>query len=89
MASMLIHHHVKDFAAWKKVFDSKADLRAAGGELSAQLYRSESDPNEITAIFQWDSLANAHSFAESPELKAAMEASGVDGKPSMYFLNEA
>jgi quinol monooxygenase YgiN len=86
---MLIQHQVKDFGAWKKMFDSKADLRAANGELSAHIYRSESDPNEITAIFKWDSLANAHKFAQSPELKAAMETSGVEGRPSMSFLNEA
>ena len=89
MATMLIQHQVKDFGAWKKTFDSKADLRATNGELSSHIYRSESDPNEITAIFKWDSLANAHKFAQSPELKAAMETSGVEGRPSMYFLNEA
>ena len=89
MASMLIQHHVKDYAVWKKVFDSKVDLRAANGELSTNIYQSESDPNEITTIFQWDSLANAHKFAQSPELKAGMEAAGVEGIPSMYFLNEA
>ena len=89
MASMLIQHHVKDYAAWKKVFDSKVDLRVANGELSTNIYRSESDPNQITTIFQWDSLANAHKFAQSPELKAGMQAAGVEGIPSIFFLNEA
>ena len=37
MASMLIHHTVKDFAEWKKVFDSAKDLRTSSGELSAQV----------------------------------------------------
>ena len=86
---MLIQHHVKDYAAWKQVFDSKIDLRVANGELSTNIYRSESDPNQITTIFQWDSLANAHKFAQSPELKAGMQAAGVEGIPSIFFLNEA
>ena len=45
MASMLIQHTVKDFAAWKKVFDSHAGLRTANGELSTQIFRDASNPN--------------------------------------------
>jgi quinol monooxygenase YgiN len=89
MASMLVQHKVKDFAAWKKTFDSVADFRASSGELSAQIYRDASDPNQLTLIFKWNSLANAQKFAHSPELKAAMEKAGVEGPPNIYFLNEA
>ena len=89
MASMLIQHKVKDFAAWKKVFDASAGLRTSNGELSAQVYRDASDPNKVTTINKWNSLANDQKFAQSPELKAAMEKAGVDGPPAIYFLNEA
>ena len=58
-------------------------------ELSAQIYRDASDPNMITTINKWDSLANAQKFAHSPDLKAAMEKAGVVGAPTVYFLNEA
>ena len=89
MASILIQHTVKDFAAWKKVFDSALDMRTANGELSAQVYRDVNDPNKVTTINKWNSLANAQKFAHSPELKAAMEKAGVMGAPTVYFLNEA
>ena len=89
MASMLVQHHVKDFAAWKKVYDSAKGLRASNGELSDQIFRDASDPNKLTLLFKWNSLANAQKYANSPELKAAMEKAGVDGPPSIYFLNEA
>jgi len=85
---MLVQHKVKDFAEWKKVYDSVADLRASNGELSDKLYRDANDPNRLTLIFKWDSLANAQKYANSPELKAAMEKAGVEGPPSIYFLNE-
>jgi quinol monooxygenase YgiN len=85
---MLIQHKVKDFAEWKKVFDSAFGLRSSSGELSAQVFRDASDPNSITIINKWDSLENAQKFAHSPELKAAMEKAGVAGAPSVYFLNE-
>ena len=88
MASMLVQHKVKDFAAWKNVYDSVADLRASNGELSDKIYRDASDPNSLTVIFKWDSLANAQKYAKSPELKAAMEKAGVEGPPNIFFLNE-
>jgi quinol monooxygenase YgiN len=89
MASMLITHQVEDFAAWKKVFDSHAGLRTANGEISTQIFRDASDPNKLTILNKWNSLANAQKFAHSPELKAAMAQAGVVGQPSVAFLNEA
>jgi len=88
MASMLVQHKVKDFAEWKNVYDSVADLRASNGELSDQIYRDASDPSRLTVIFKWDSMANAQKYANSPELKAAMEKAGVDGPPNISFLNK-
>jgi quinol monooxygenase YgiN len=89
MASMLIQHTVKDYAEWRKVFDSAKELRTSNGELSYQIYRDSTDTNKLTIINKWNSLANAQKFAHSPELKAAMERAGVMGAPTIYFLNEA
>ena len=88
MASMLVQHHVKDFAAWKKTYDSMAELRRSNGELTDKIYRDAGDPNKLTLIFKWTSLADAQKYAGSPELKAAMEKAGVDGAPVISFLNE-
>jgi len=85
----LITHKVKDFAEWKKFFDSKIDFRKANGELSAQIFRDGSDPDTITVINKWSSMEKAQKFAHSPELKASMEASGVIGTPAVHFLTEA
>ena len=88
MASMLVQHQVKDYAEWKRVYDSVADMRSTNGELSDRIYRDESDPNKLTVMFKWDTLANARKYAQSPELKAAMEKAGVEGPPNISFLNE-
>ena len=72
MASMLVQHKVKDFSEWKSAYDSVSDLRASNGELSDQIFRDASDPNNLTVVFKWNSLANAQKYANSPELKAAM-----------------
>ena len=86
MAGMLVQHTVKDFANWKKVYDSQADFRKSSGELSDQVYRDASDPNKLILVFKWNSVANAQKFAQSPDLRAAMENAGVDGAPSVTFL---
>ena len=88
MATMLVQHKVKNFADWKKGFDSAIELRKSGGELSTQIYQDASDPSKVIVVNKWNSLANAQKFAQSPELKAAMEKAGVDGPPSISFLNE-
>ena len=88
MASMLVQHQVKDFSEWKKAYDSNADMRSTNGELSDQIYRDASDPNKLTIVFKWDSVENARKFAQSPELKTAMEQAGVEGPPNISYLNE-
>jgi heme-degrading monooxygenase HmoA len=89
MASILAQHHVKDFSTWKKVYDSQAGFRRSSGELSDQIFHDAGDPNKLTLLFKWDTLANAQKFAQSAELKAAMEKAGVDGPPVVTFLTEA
>jgi heme-degrading monooxygenase HmoA len=89
MTSMLIQIKVKDFEAWKKVFDAGSSLRSTNGEISHQIFRDVSNPTKVATVYQWNSLANAKNFAQSPELKAAMERAGVEGPPTVYFLNES
>jgi quinol monooxygenase YgiN len=88
MASMLVQHQVKDFSEWKNVYDSLADLRASSGELSDTIYRDANNPNELTILFEWDSLENAQKYSQSQELKEAMQKAGVEGPPNISFLNE-
>ncbi|HID53443.1 MAG TPA: cyclase [Anaerolineae bacterium] len=85
---VIAHHQVEDFAKWKAVFDSVADLRRANGETSAQILHAADDPNSLTLIFGWDSIENARSYTQSPELKAAMQKAGVTGPPTFYFVTD-
>lgn len=89
MAGMLVQHKVLDFEKWKNVFDSQSAFRASSGEISGRIYRNASDPNQLVLVFKWDSVENAQKFAHSPELRAAMEKAGVEGPPTITFLNEA
>jgi heme-degrading monooxygenase HmoA len=88
MAHLLIRHKVKDYAAWKKVFDGFIDTRKAGGEKTFQILHTDNDSNNLVAYFEWDSLENAKKFASSPELKDTMGKAGVVEQPEIYFLEE-
>lgn len=89
MAYILVKHSVQDYKAWKSVFDSKIDLRRAGGEKSYQILRGENGDNSVVALFGWDSLDNARNYFASPELGEAMQDAGVTGKPEILYLEEA
>jgi quinol monooxygenase YgiN len=85
---MLIRHKVKDYAAWKAVFDGARALRQAGGERSYQILHTEDDSNNLVLLFEWDSLDSARAYLANPDLKAAMDAAGVTEAPEAYFLQE-
>ncbi len=86
---MLVTHEVADFDKWKAVFDEVKPMREEAGEKSATIYRNASDPNKITALFEWDSLENAQEYAGSARLKTAMQEAGVTGPPQIAFLQNA
>jgi hypothetical protein len=43
------------------------------------------DPNDVTIIHDFHSLGKAKAFAGSPDLKAAMEKSGVKVAPQIWY----
>lgn len=86
MPYITIRHKVKDYDAWKLLFDAHGPTRAAAGCQGGHLLRSTDDPNEVVIFFDWDTMENARKFANSPDLKDAMEKAGVVDQPDVYFL---
>ena len=86
---ILIRHEVRDFNAWKSVFDSAADMRHGAGETSAQVFRDADNPNQVTIINGWDTAERAEAFLNNPDLANAMEQAGVISEPEVIFMNEA
>jgi quinol monooxygenase YgiN len=87
MAYLLVHHKVKDFAAWKPFYDQDAAHRKASGCKGGLLFRSADDPNEIVILFEWRSHEEARTFASSVDLLDIMSRAGVIGKPDINFLD--
>jgi len=88
MTLILIKHAVKDYPTWKTEFDAFSDVRKSFGEQSYRIWHPETDQNNLTLLFEWDSTDNARRFLKSPQLKEAMQKAGVAGEPDIQFLHE-
>lgn len=85
MDYVLIIHVVKDYAAWKHIFDGAATLRRNAGECAYYVLRDASDPNRIVHFSRWASIAQARAFFESPELVEIRRRAGVEAPEFIYL----
>jgi quinol monooxygenase YgiN len=88
MPYLLIRHKVADYSKWKPIYDQHATTRKTSGGQGAQLFRNATDPNELVILFEWDDLERARQFAQSEDLRQAMQQAGVADQPDIYFLEE-
>ncbi len=87
MQYVLIIHQVKDYLAWKAIFDQASNMRKAAGEISYQVLKYDDDANKIVHFSVWNSLNNARQFFESPELVQIRKDAGVES-PEFIYLEE-
>ncbi len=87
MPYVLIIHEVKDYDAWKTIFDQARGIRQKAGEISYQLLKYDTHANHIVHFSQWSSLDNARRFFESKELIEIRNKAGVKA-PEFIYLDE-
>jgi quinol monooxygenase YgiN len=85
---IIVQHTVRDFDAWKLVFDEHADVRRKHGATGHEIFRSTDDPNRITIVNRFASKEGAEAFGGDPSLKEAMERGGVVGEPLITWAQE-
>ena len=88
MSNMLLQFQVRDYATWRKVYDSLGEVRRSLGNLSGEVLQDASDPTKVVLLLKWDSLENAKKWSLSPELKVGQEKAGVVGPVDTRFLTE-
>ena len=86
---IIVQHTVRDFDAWKSVFDEHEAVRKEHGATGHELYRGADDPNEVTAVNHFPSREQAEAFASDPSLKEAMERGGVTSEPRITWAEES
>jgi heme-degrading monooxygenase HmoA len=86
---VIVQHKVRDYDAWKVVFDEHRAVRTRHGATGHELYRGVEDPNEVTVVNRFPSREQAEAFAADPSLKEAMERGGVVSEPRITWAREA
>ena len=89
MALTIIRHRVRDYAAWRKVYDEVGPMQKAGGVTEESVYQAKDNPNDVVVLHKFNTMAEAEKFVASPDLKAAMQRAGVEGAPQIQIVEEA
>jgi quinol monooxygenase YgiN len=78
---------VGDVAQWRTVFESMESVRQQYGCTGKHVFVNADTPNEVFILLQWSDEARAREFVASPDLREAMKNAGVQGPPTIKFLN--
>jgi hypothetical protein len=68
-------------------YDAHESTRQEYGLKQLGVHRGIENPNEITAVFEIESVERAGEFVASDELKSAMQEAGVQGMPDIWFTD--
>jgi hypothetical protein len=89
MVRWFVRHRVRDYAAWREVYDSFADVQRRGGVRAEAVYQSADDPNDVLVTHDFDDVETARAFFANPDLKDAMMRAGVEGEPTLFLGTES
>ena len=90
MVTAFVQHRVKDYDAWRRVYDSVADMQKAGGVTRESVHRAEGESNLVMVSHQFPNISAAHDFFASPALRDAMRRAGVEeGTVRIEFFEDA
>jgi hypothetical protein len=78
---MIVRHSVRDYGAWRPVYDGHEAVRTAAGLTNGRVYRSAKDLNDIVILFDMADRRRAEEFGRSDDLREAMQRTGVVGQP--------
>lgn len=86
--TIIIKHEVKDYAAWRKVYDADLPNRKGHHFMVMGVFTDVKNPNMVTIIGHFPSAEAANEFITNPKLKEAMEKAGVIGAPDITLLHQ-
>ncbi|MEP6625571.1 MAG: cyclase [Acidimicrobiia bacterium] len=85
-STLIVRHPVTDFDAWKVVYDEVGTLRAQHGCTEDRVLRLPTDGNDVVAIHEFPTVAQAEAFAADAALGDAMQRAGVAGPPRIEIF---
>jgi hypothetical protein len=82
-------HRVRDYDAWRAVYDGFADVQKEHGVKAEAVFRMLDDPDDVVIIHDFADAETARAFFAMPELKDAMQKAGVEGEFTLWLAEEA
>lgn len=83
---IFIRSDVREYSEWKRAYDAHLPKRNEAGLIEKHVLRDAQKPNSVFILFEAKDLERAKAFAESADLREAMQKSGVLGQPDIHFL---
>ncbi len=78
---------VKDYDAWKKVFDGDEQDRKNAGMTTRAINVDIDDPNKVMLVMVITDMKKTADFMNTKELKHRMDSAGVVGAPDVFFYH--
>jgi hypothetical protein len=81
MALLTIQHTVRDYRAWRAVYDTLEEVRQDWGVVDDAVHQLADAPNTVLVLHQFATVAQARGFLTNRAHRAAMQRAGVEGAP--------
>jgi hypothetical protein len=81
MALLAIQQAVRDYRAWRAVYDTLDELQESWGVLAASVHQLVGTPDTVLVLRQFATVAQVRGFLTCREQQAAMQRAGAVGTP--------
>ncbi len=86
---LVIQHKVRDFDAWKPVFDEQEAVRQTYGCTGHYVFRDSDVNTDLTVLLRFPSRQSAEAFLAGPSLQQTMVRGGVESTPRLTWVKES
>lgn len=85
----VVQHRVRDYAAWREIYDGFTELGQAGVGRPVGVYRALDDPSNVLVVQTFESPADAELFLRAAYLREVMQVAGVEGQARIELYEDA
>ena len=89
MVRIFVRHNVRDYGLWKRAYNAFNQERRKMGVKGHAVFRSVSNPRDVTVWHDFATVTKARKFVGSRRLRQVMKAAGVRSTPKIWFVKAA
>ncbi len=85
---LIMQERVRDYDAWKSVFDDGEPLRAKHGCTGHEIFRGDDDGNDLTVHLRFPTREAGDGLRTDPDLTEKMRLAGVEAQPTVTWVSD-